>query len=112
MVFISSTTDENALSCSNGPTENKQLVTGKRISPCDSLQGAATNTLPIYFESLTTTAVTIINRQHFWSGKSSFSRTPRHTCPFDKNTARPTEFPHCSRLELERVSITAPIIIH
>ena len=32
----------------------------------------------------------------FWSGKSSFNRTPRHACPFDKNTARPTEFPCCS----------------
>ena len=28
------------------------------------------------------------SRRHFWPGKSSFGRTPRHACPFDKNTAR------------------------
>ena len=48
------------------------------------------------------------SRRHFWSSKSSFGRTPRHACPFDKNTARPTEFPYCSPNCLERASITAP----
>jgi len=52
------------------------------------------------------------SRRHFWSGISSFGRTPRHACPFDKNTARPTEFPCCSPNRLERAYITAPLIIH
>jgi len=52
-------------------------------------------------------------RRHFWSGKSSFGGTPRHAaCPFDKSTARPTEFPRCSPSRLERASTTSPIIIH
>jgi len=50
-------------------------------------------------------------QHHFCSGKSSFGRTPRHACPFDKNTARPTEFPRRSPRRLERASITAPLII-
>ena len=36
------------------------------------------------------------SRRHFWSGKSSFGRTPRHAGPFDKKTVRPTEFRCCS----------------
>ena len=52
------------------------------------------------------------SRRHFWSGKSQFGRTPRHACPFDKNTARPTKFPRCSPSRLERVSTTTPLIIH
>jgi len=35
-----------------------------------------------------------------------------HACPFDKNTARPTEFPCCSSNRLERASVTAPLIIN
>ena len=53
-----------------------------------------------------------ISRRHFWSGKSKFGRTPRHACPFDKNTAQPTEFPCCSPNRLERAFITVPLIIH
>ena len=48
----------------------------------------------------------------FWSDKSSFSNTPWHACPFDKNTARPTEFSRCSPSRLEHTSITSPCIIH
>jgi len=48
----------------------------------------------------------------FRLGKSSFVRTPRHACPFDKNTVRPMEFPCCSPNRLDRASITAPIVIH
>ena len=52
------------------------------------------------------------SRRHFWSGKCLFAKTPRHVCPFDKNTARPMEFPCCSPSRLERASITALLVIH
>ena len=52
------------------------------------------------------------SRRYFWSGKSTFSRMPWHASPFDKNTARPTEFPCCSPNCLERASATSPLIIH
>jgi len=51
------------------------------------------------------------SRRHFWSGKSSFGRTSRHACPFDKNTVRLTEFLCCSPSRLKCASITVPLII-
>ena len=47
--------------------------------------------------------------RHFWLGKSSFGRTPRRACPFNKNTARLTEFPRCSPNRLEGTFITASL---
>jgi len=43
---------------------------------------------------------------------SSFSWTPWHACPFNKNTAWSMEFPCCSPSHLEHASTTSSLTIH
>jgi len=62
------------------------------------------------FDGVRTLPTSTTASQAFLIGHS-FRRTPRHACPFGKNTARPTELPRCSPSRLKRASITAQLII-
>ena len=61
---------------------------------------------PAYFNNVCIPVAGISGRANM------FGRTPRHACPFDKNTAWPKKYPCCSPSRLERASITSPLIIH